>query len=204
MTTRLFVVRHGNTFGDDEAPRRIGRRTDLPLTAAGLVQAKALGQWFARRGIHFDHAAAGPLARTRETALLILREQAAPPPLKEEDWLAEIDHGPDENQTEDVVVARIGVPALVAWNLAGIAPPDWHVDADMRLDAWRRQFASIVSGTRLFVTSNGVARFALLMLSPAIRPSSLTLRPGSLGEIAVGDTADAIQLVSWNLRPGER
>ena len=31
MTT-LVVIRHGNTFEADEEPRRVGARTDLPLT----------------------------------------------------------------------------------------------------------------------------------------------------------------------------
>ena len=35
--TRLVIVRHGNTFEAGEPPRRIGARTDLPLTATGVV-----------------------------------------------------------------------------------------------------------------------------------------------------------------------
>ena len=40
----FIVVRHGNTFEADEQPRRIGARTDLPLTAKGVEQARALGR----------------------------------------------------------------------------------------------------------------------------------------------------------------
>ena len=53
--TRLYIARHGNTFEAGEAPRRVGRRTDLPLTAAGRAQAEALGRRFAADGVMFGN-----------------------------------------------------------------------------------------------------------------------------------------------------
>ncbi|MGA3882329.1 histidine phosphatase family protein, partial [Bacillus pumilus] len=46
----FVIVRHGNTFAAGEPPRRIGARTDLPLTAQGQAQAEALGAHFAALG----------------------------------------------------------------------------------------------------------------------------------------------------------
>ena len=74
----LYVVRHGNTFEAGEAPRRVGARTDLPLTAAGLAQAEALGRHFADAGIRFTAVLSGPLLRTRQTAAAIIAFSAAP------------------------------------------------------------------------------------------------------------------------------
>jgi len=78
------------------------------------------------------------------------------------DWLAEIDHRPDENQPEATVIARIGEEAIVAWDRAGVTPDGWAVDSEARLAGWR----ALLAGARpvekiLLVTSNGAARFAL-------------------------------------------
>ena len=155
MGVTLTIVRHGNTFADDETPRRIGARTDLPLVESGRVQARALGRAFAATGQRFVRALCSPLARTRETADLILADQSPAPPTEPSDWLAEIDHGPDENQPEDAVRGRIGGAALAAWEARGIAPPGWIVDAELRLAAWRRLFAERHEGDLLLVTSTG-------------------------------------------------
>ena len=40
--TQLLIVRHGNTFETGETPRRVGLRTDLPLSSSGRKQANAL------------------------------------------------------------------------------------------------------------------------------------------------------------------
>ncbi len=44
MGVTLYIVRHGNTFEPDEPPRRIGRRTDLPLVESGRAKEDKLGQ----------------------------------------------------------------------------------------------------------------------------------------------------------------
>ena len=110
--TRLYIVRHGNTFEAGEAPRRVGRRTDLPLTAAGLAQAEALGRGFAADGVVFGACQAGTLQRTRVTAETILCTMGAQLAVEPSELLTEIDHGPDEDQTEAAVEARIGKQAL--------------------------------------------------------------------------------------------
>lgn len=197
---RFVIVRHGNTFAAGQAPRRIGARTDLPLTDAGQAQAQALGRHFAAQGWRFAQALVSPLQRTRATATAILAHQpgepvAAPAPCP---WLREIDHGPDEDQPEDRVLARIGAPALAAWDERGVPPPGWIVDAESRLAAWRG-FLDQAAGPALLVTSNGAARFALLAagLAPG---ASLKLATGAYGVI-VRDVAGALQVECWNVRP---
>ncbi len=206
MGLTLTIVRHGNTFEAGETPRRVGLRTDLPLVDSGRDQARALGRWFAANGIHFDAALTSPLRRTRETAALILAEQAHPPVLELADWLAEVDHGPDEDQPEAVVIERIGAEALSAWETNGTAPRDWVVDADTRQAAWRRLFDEASPShdrTLLLVTSNGAARFALLA-DPVLRAQarvrpSLKLRTGAFGRIIIDENGP--HLAEWDRRP---
>jgi probable phosphoglycerate mutase len=193
--TRLVIVRHGNTFEADEAPRRVGARTDLPLTETGVEQARALGRHFAKNRVQFDRVLSSPLLRTRHTASEIVDKEP-----ETADFLNEIDHGPDETLTEDAVIARIGDEALAAWEKALVAPPGWVVGAEWRIAAWQ-EFARTGDGTILCVTSNGAARFALAALGLMGEDGAAKLRTGSYGVIDIyGSRA---RLVGWNHRPGE-
>ncbi len=205
MTRRLFVVRHGNTFAPGEAPRRVGVRTDIPLVESGIAQAVALGAWFVQQGIVFDRALSAPLIRTRQTAEAILAASSAPCPLGIADFLAEIDHGPDENGLEEDVVARIGDAAITAWDERAEAPADWIVDREGRIAAWRALFAGPAPGNSLLVTSNGAARFALFAadsLAEQARASgrNLKLRTGAYGEI-MQTGPDSLEIANWDRRP---
>ncbi|WP_419826128.1 histidine phosphatase family protein [Sphingomonas sp.] len=191
MTARLWIVRHGNTFQAGDPSRRIGARTDLPLTDAGRAQAVALHDRFAADRVEFGAVLSGPLSRTRETARIVAGTEAEIAP-----WLVEVDHGPDEDANEAAVTARIGRAALSAWDAGGVAPPGWIVDTDARLAAWRDLFAR-ARGDVLLVTSNGAARFALLALDE--RPASLKLRTGAWGLIEI--VAAVPRLVEWDVRP---
>jgi len=202
--TRLVIVRHGNTFESGEPPRRIGARTDLPLTAAGLKQAEALAQHFAANGVSFERVLSGELQRTRRTAEAI----AGARPIEAAPFLTEIDHGPDEGQPESAVIDRIGNDAITLWETQWVAPEGWEVGAQWRLLAWRefveRVAAELPNGTILLVTSNGAARFALaaLGLKPGENRTGVKFRTGSYGLLEVGSGAD-FRLVGWDMRPGE-
>ncbi len=205
--TRLTIVRHGNTFAPGEPPRRVGARTDLPLVESGRAQARAIGRALAHGGTRFARILCSPLRRTCETAALILAELDGDHPAIEPcDWLAEIDHGPDENAREDAVVARIGAEALAAWDERGVAPPNWTVDTDARIAAWRAFLAeqrADGAGDALLVTSNGAARFALLadggLAEQAHARGSFKLRTGAWGGIVVDRGAS--RLDGWDIRP---
>jgi probable phosphoglycerate mutase len=204
--TRLYIVRHGNTFEAGESPRRIGARTDLPLAAAGLAQAEALGAHFAQRGIRFARALSSGLKRTDATAEAILRQQPHPLVLETADFLAEIDHGPDENQPEDAVLARIGRAALDLWDTETLPPPGWDARAEWRQARWLQFAAEAVAGHRddaiLLVTSNGAGRFALLAfgLRPGGKTGSVKFRTGSYGLVEAGG-GGKFRLLEWDRRP---
>jgi len=196
MTARLHIVRHGNTFDKGDIVTRVGGRTDLPLSISGAAQAEALARHFATTS--FTTARSGPLKRTRETARAILAAQPNAPELTTDLFLREIDYGPDENRPEEDVIARIGKPALDAWERDSIPPPGWRVDPAAIIGNWQELFSDLAEeeGDHLIVTSNGIARFALAAAN-AHRPDA-KLPTGGYGVIEL--TPEPVVL-HWNLRP---
>ena len=196
MKTRIFVVRHGNTFDKGDIVTRVGGRTDLPLSTSGRGQAEALARHFA--ATVFVTARSGPLKRTRETADAILAAQPEPPELLTDLFLREIDYGPDENQPEEEVVARIGKTALEAWERDAIVPAGWRADPAAIIGNWQELFHELRDqpGNHLVVTSNGIARFALQAVGES-RPD-LKLATAAWGVIVFeGETA---RVAEWNVR----
>ncbi len=63
MSVELVLIRHGET--EWSAGHRHTGRTDVPLTALGLLQARALGRQIADR--HFAAVISSPLSRALET-----------------------------------------------------------------------------------------------------------------------------------------
>lgn len=202
MILRLFIVRHGNTFDPGDTVKRVGARTDLPLSSSGQAQAQALARHFA--GMSFARALTSPLTRTRQTAETILAAQVAPPALTEADFLREIDYGPDENQPESAVLARIGEAAIRAWDERAEPPPDWQVDPDTLTASWRELFNALArnpdAGPVLVVTSNGIARFALRAAASLPPGLALKLKTGAYGVIAITRDGHA-SVEDWNIRP---
>ncbi len=202
MTRRLYIIRHGNTFEPGDTVTRVGARTDLPLSSSGLAQAEALARHFAATS--FAEALTSPLNRTRQTAEIILAAQAAPPALSEADFLREIDYGPDENQPECAVLARIGEAAIRAWDEHSAPPPGWQVDPDALTASWRALFDALArnsnAGPVLAVTSNGIARFALRAADSLPRAPALKLKTGAFGIISIAGDGHA-KVDDWNTRP---
>jgi len=204
--TRLYIVRHGNTFEAGETPRRIGARTDLPLTAAGVAQAEALGAHFARQGVRFARALSSGLKRTRVTGEAILSRQPHPLVLETAEFLAEVDHGPDEDQTEDAVLARIGRAALELWDAEAVPPPGWDVRPEWRRAQWLAFADEATAAHRddaiLLVTSNGAGRFALSAfgLKPGGKAQGVKFRTGSYGLVEAGG-GGKFRLLDWDKRP---
>src|SRR5690606_25688413 len=126
--------------------------------------------------------------------------------LEPADFLAEIDHGPDENQTEDIVLSRIGRAALDLWDTEAVPPPGWDVRADWRRERWLEFAEEALTAHRddaiLLVTSNGAGRFALSAfgLKPGGKAGSVKFRTGSYGIIEAGGSG-RFRLLDWNRRP---
>lgn len=204
--TRLLIARHGNTFDAHETPRRVGGRTNLPLSSSGREQAQALGRYLRQRGLLPDMVFTSRLQRTMETAYLALQEagkRLSPVPLASFD---EIDYGPDENRTEAEVVARIGLKAISDWDESAILPDGWQADTAAIIENWKKFAANVAEqyegDTVLVVTSNGIARFA-----PHITGDMAGFRTRHKLKISTGALcvltfeAGAWRVAEWNVRP---
>lgn len=208
ITTRLIIARHGNTFGPDDTPTRVGRKTDIPLVAKGRLQGRALGLALKDAGMVPDIVFTSELARTIDTAKEALAALGKPALLPRQTALFnEIDYGPDENMTEADVIDRIGADAIAAWDKDGIPAPGWNVWPDQIRDGWVDFGGSLLrrfeGQTALVVTSNGVARFA-----PVLTGDEAAFRAANDIKIATGaycvleHTGGAHwQIRAWNVRP---
>lgn len=163
MTT-LIIARHGNTFGPDDTPTRVGARTDLALVESGREQARKIGQYLSENRLIPDAVYTSNLKRTIETAEIAIKESGVTNPIYQLDIFNEIDYGPDENKPEADVIARIGEQAIKDWDERAIVPDGWIVDPDEIIQNWHKFEDQIRAfddnETVLVVTSNGIARFA--------------------------------------------
>lgn len=197
----LIILRHGNTFDAGDTPTRVGARTDLPLSRSGNRQALGLATHF--HETRFTGAFCSPLQRTRQTARAILNQQVGAPALLILPFLTEIDYGPDENQTEEAVIGRIGAEAIAAWDAHAAPPPGWHVDPDTLRSAWADLLARAASlksdATVLIVTSNGIARFLPDVVGQKPADLDRKLKTGAWGTVGISGTETHI--LDWNVRP---
>lgn len=203
--TQLYIIRHGNTFDPGDTVTRVGARTDLPLSQSGKQQALHLRDHFQNALPHgFARAYCSSLARTRQTAEIILAGSVDPPSLETLPFLKEIDYGPDENQPEDKVEARVGREALELWDREAKPPAGWKVDPHQLTQEWGALVDRLQTEKPdrpvLLVTSNGIARFALRVVTTDLsRAGSIKLKTGAFGQLSL--SGQEVRLLSWNLRP---
>ena len=205
MTT-LIIARHGNTFGPEDTPTRVGARTDLPLVEKGHEQAKAIGQYIKENRLIPDVVYSSTLQRTIETAEIAVKESSVTNPVFQLDIFNEIDYGPDENKVEADVIARIGEDAIKAWESDAIVPDGWKIDPHEVIENWIG-FADQISAhhdneTVLVVTSNGIARFAPHITGDfeGFRANhNIKLSTGALGILKHDGLQWSVE--EWNIRP---
>ncbi len=204
--TILIVARHGNTFEPGEAPRRVGARTDLPLTAKGIEHGRNLGAYLKKINLLPDRIYTSNLLRTRQMATEILNVTGLQVTPQQSDIFNELDYGPDENKTEDHVIARLGEQAMADWEEKAILPPGWSPDTQTIIARWK-DFADTLTderpgGTTLIITSNGIARFALTLpghFEETGRQFGLKLATGAFGILEHDGLNWEVQ--DWNVRP---
>jgi len=201
----LIIARHGNTFGPQDTPTRVGARTDLKLVEKGREQARAMGEYLREHDLIPDLAHASPLLRQQETARIALEACGCGVPVQTLEMLREIDYGPDENQPEEAVIGRIGAEALRRWDEEAVVPPGWRVDPAAVIKGWLSLAQDIEkSRENVFfcVTSNGIARFAPYITSDfeGFRDRyPLKLRTGALGLLTFGGHKWTVS--GWDIRP---
>lgn len=205
MTTTLLIARHGNTFDPGDVVRRVGARTDVPLSSSGVIQAEKLGRYLREQAIRPSALYTSTLQRTQQTAKIALQTADCVLDGTALPQFNEIDYGVDENQPEETVVARIGAPALKAWEEDCVVPPGWQVDPAALIKAWE-DFAALCLMRHggqiiLVVTSNGVARFAphITRDIQAFRlQHHFKLATGALAVLAHDQGSWSVQ--DWNIR----
>lgn len=155
------------------------------------------------RDTQFTAAFCSPLQRTRQTARAILDHQVGAPALLILPFLTEIDYGPDENQTEEAVVGRVGADAIAAWDSHAVPPPGWRVDPDVLRAAWTALLARAAGlrpdATVLVVTSNGIARFLPDVVWQTPADLDRKLKTGAWGTVQISGAETRI--LDWNIRP---
>ena len=205
MTT-LIIARHGNTFGPEDTPTRVGAKTDMPLVEKGEEQAKALGQYLQENRLIPDVVYCSTLQRTKQTAKIAIKESGVTNPIFELDIFNEIDYGPDENKIEADVIERIGEQAIKDWDAHAKVPDGWKVDPEVIKENWKK-FAEQICAfddneTVLVVTSNGIARFAPYITDDfeGFREKyNIKLSTGAFGLLKHDGSGWHVE--SWNVKP---
>lgn len=108
MTTRLYLIRHGQTA--HSAADRFSGASDVDLTAEGRQQAQRLAQRLAQQPIAALYSS--PLRRTVETATLVGRPHGLVPVRRAD--LREIDYGQWEGMLREDVLSTYGAE-FAAW-----------------------------------------------------------------------------------------
>ncbi|PCH99672.1 MAG: phosphoglycerate mutase [Alphaproteobacteria bacterium] len=203
--TRLLIIRHGNTFSADEEPRRVGVKTDIPLVQSGIDQARALGAYLKREGMLPDTIYASALQRAQETAQIMMRDSGRDQDVITDENFNEIDHGVDENKTEDEIIARLGKGILEEWNAFGVVPDGWNVDPRSIQQSWL-DFANDCLDSRggkttCVVSSGGIIRFAPIVLNDAGLPDDQSPKVRTASMSLMEHDGRAWRCLFWNKRP---
>jgi probable phosphoglycerate mutase len=182
--TKLLIIRHGNTFNPDEPARRVGCKTDLPLTQSGIEQAKLLGHYLKKNNLKPNAVYASELQRAQQTAQIMLHAAGLPEHIQTDKTFNEIDHGPDENKTDADIIERIGEQALNDWAEFGVVPDGWIVDPRAVQQSWLDFAHQCVSDRQgdltIVVSSGGIIRFAPVILpdpieNPKVKTASMSM-----------------------------
>lgn len=196
---RILLARHGETPWNRDG--RYQGQIDIPLSQAGEVQARALGERLAHEPI--ARAVSSPLSRSRRTAEFALGEGRAIG-LTLDPGFAEIAHGSWEGKLVDEIAAEDG-PRLEAWrhaphtvtmpggeSLEGVLTRAW--------DALTRATAGLSSEeTLLIVAHDAVNRVILCRILglPLARLWSFRQAPATLN-LLEGPGLDRLEVVRLN------
>ncbi|MCE0721945.1 histidine phosphatase family protein [Legionella resiliens] len=207
MTTRLLVARHGNTFAPGDVVRRVGT-TDLPLVDSGLNQGRMLGIYLKKNNLIPDILFTSQLKRAKQTAEEAQSAMGINLPIETLAIFNEIDYGPDENQPEEHVVARIGTEAINAWETQAIVPNGWKVDPTALINNWMDFSARLrqeyTGKTCLVVTSNGIARFSPYLTGDFATFSArygIKIATGALCIFENEEPSEIWHCRAWNVKP---
>jgi broad specificity phosphatase PhoE len=188
----VVLVRHGSTEWAEQ--RKHTGRTDVPLTATGEDEARALYDPLALLAAgHPVHAFSSPLQRASTTHRL----SAAEYPAVLDDDLAEFDYGDYEGLTSAQI--RISRPG---WDIFRDGCPNGESPADVsaRCDRFAARIAGL-NGVVFVFTHGHLSRFltARLLGLPGEQGRVLWNNTGSVGIVRTDDRGTV--LLGWNYQP---
>lgn len=199
---RLLLMRHGAVEYFD-ADGRPYPPDDVPLTAAGVAQARAMGVALAAAGVTIDRVISSGLRRTRQTAAEVLQAIGTSPPLEHWHDLQEIRGG----HLPSIPEAELRAAFLGAFE--GPVPRDTRFLAgetvgellDRTVPALGRLLAAADWDTALLVLHGGVNRALLswFLTGEPVFLGGLAQDPGCLNIIDVGPTpsASVVRVVNY-------
>jgi probable phosphoglycerate mutase len=186
---RILLMRHGAVEYFDEHGRPYPP-DDVPLTARGVEQARAMGEAIAASGVRIDRAITSGLLRTRTTAEQVLKAAGVAPPVEHRGELQEIRGGnlasiPDAELRAAFIAAFEGPVPRETRFLNGEAIGEL---LDRTVPAIQRLLAEDDWDTVLVVLHGGVNRGILswFLTGQAVFLGGLAQDPGCLNVIDVG------------------
>ncbi|SKC80927.1 probable phosphoglycerate mutase [Krasilnikoviella flava] len=201
---QLVLLRHGETAWS--ASGQHTGRTDLPLTDAGVEQARTAGHALA--GITFTAVYASPLERARHTAELVGHPDAVADP-----DLAEWDYGPVDGRTSADVSEAIGHEFQIFEDGVRVLSPDpAHGDgrpgellADVAARARRfveRADTTLQAGGNVLAVAHGHLLRVLATAWIGVDPRyAARLELGTAAICQLGYGHDLRTIEGWNLPP---
>jgi broad specificity phosphatase PhoE len=189
---RVFYVRHGETLWT--LTHRHTGHTDIPLTAHGETQARALKMWFDR--LSLTHVWTSPRLRARDTCDLA---GCAAEAVIEPD-LAEWDYGDYEGlRSIDIRAQRPG------WRLFRDGCPNGETPEDItsRIDRVIAKLRSLGEDVALFSHGQFGSAFAARWIGlPVSEAEHLSLGPASISVLSRHpDHPEVPVLALWNVAP---
>ncbi len=206
MNPAVILCRHGNTFTKGEKVVMVGAREDLPLTAEGIEQARAIGGVLAGEGISIERVLSGPLQRTKVFAEQLMVETRCVAPLSIDPRLTELDYGAWSGLSDEEIKERYGHEVLSRWHESSERPEGvgFAPSAEQVRDEIKSLLGelSALRGVSLVVSSNGRLReFGRACRASGEHASSFKMRTGSVSLIEFCD--GYWQIRAWDLRPDE-
>jgi broad specificity phosphatase PhoE len=193
MTLSLYLVRHGQTEWSLSGQHT--GRSDIPLTAQGEDEARALAPWLA--GLTFDHVFTSPRQRAQRTCALAGLGAKA----EIEADLAEWDYGDYEGQRSAAIRSQ-----RPHWTIFEDGCPGGEMPSDvaMRADRLIARLKQMQGRIALFSHGHfGVVLAARWIGLPVIEAQHLLLSTASVNVLGYAPSHPDVPVIAlWNATPG--
>jgi broad specificity phosphatase PhoE len=203
--TRVFLVRHGNTFLNNDKIVWVGARTNLKLTPEGRHQATELGLRLKELSINPAMIYCGPLLRTTEHAAILNGNLSHPSDIKIIPNLMEIDYGAWEGLSSAEIEFKGAGDELAKWDKNSVWPesPNWQPHASVI----HKQCGDILTElahqfpqeTVVLISSNGILRFFADHTDHQNNFENFKMKTGHVSEIE--HDGKIWHICSWNQPP---